>query len=789
MDTIGVLVTAPSAPAPVAPGKRLGHYDILSPLGKGGMGEVYRAFDTRLEREVAVKVLRRRFAEDETARARFEREAKAIAALSHPNILAIFDFGIDGGVPYSVTELLEGETLRARLDLAPLPWKSAVDIAAAIAEGLAAAHAKQIVHRDVKPDNIFLTRDDRVKILDFGLARSAEPAATMTDTPTVIETSAGTLVGTVGYMAPEQVRGQSVSALVDVFGLGCVLFEMVTGRRAFERDTPADTMSAILNEAAPVPSDSGIQVPPALDRLIRFCLEKAPERRIRSTRDLAAALRAVALDSSAAVPNAVATPRGTKSAKAPKPAHPHSVAVLPFVATGDVPDLEFLGEGIAESVINAIAGVKGVRVVPRSLSFRHAGREAEPRALGVELNAEVLLSGRITVRGEQLHVQADLVDTSDESQLWGSRFIRPARDLSSLAPVIADDIIEAVRSRFDIAVTPAKPRRAARPPRAERAAGHSEAYREYLRGRHHWNKWTPAGFVAAIDAFRRAIDLDPAYAPAHAGLADAYGAVAYYGYMPAAEALPLADRAAHRALDLDPGLAEAHATLGISAMFFDWNWPEAERRLTQAIALNPRSLTARVYYALYLTCRGRIYEALDAARQAERLDPMSLLAMSGVAWALVHSGEIEDAEAHLHRMLAVSPDFPDALMLLAHIAEARGDIEATLRYLRPWFPQVGISPTVEDTLRAAELAEGWPGYWRAFLGVLALQQGPACIGSSVYAATLHARLGEFDAALDLLERARDARVPGLAFVGVDLRLATLRGHPRFDALLRQIGIG
>ncbi|MBL8142946.1 MAG: protein kinase [Acidobacteria bacterium] len=772
-------------PAHVAPGRRLGHYDIVSPLGKGGMGEVYRARDTRLEREVAVKVLRRRFAEDETARARFEREAKAIAALSHPNILAIFDFGIDNGVPYSVTELLDGETLRARLDVAPLPWKAAVDVAAAIADGLAAAHAKQIVHRDVKPDNIFLTRDERVKILDFGLARSAEPAPTTTESPTMIETSVGTLVGTVGYMAPEQVRGLSLTPSVDLFGLGCVLFEMVTGRRAFERETPADTMSAILNDAAPTPSASGIQVPPALDRLIRFCLEKVPERRIRSARDLSAALRAVAIDSSAGAAPSLAGGRAGRTARGrTRGASPHSIAVLPFVASGDAADLDFLGEGIAESIINAVAGVKGVRVVPRTLSFRHVGREGEPRALGVELNAEVLLSGRITVRGDQLHVQADLVDTSDESQLWGSRFIRPARELSTLAPVIADDIIEAVRSRFDVQLTRA---RAPRAPRAK-APTPSEAYREYLRGRHQWNKWTASGFRASVDAFARAIDLDPSFALAHAGLADAYGAMAYYAHMPAADALPLARHAAHRAVELDPQLAEAHATLGIAAMFFDWNWVEAERRLTQAIALNDRSLTARVYYSLFLTCRGRLYEGLDAARQAERLDPMSLLAMSGVAWSLMHTGDIEATEAQVHRMMSVAPDFPDALAMLAHIAEGRRDVERALAYLRRWFPQVGIPESAVEALRRAHAAEGWTGYWRAYLGALDLQRGPGCIASSVYAAALHAMLGEPVAALDDLERARDARAPGLTFIGVDLRLGTLRGMPRFDALLAQLGL-
>ncbi len=675
------------------------------------MGEVYRAFDTRLEREVAVKVLHPRFADDEAARLRFEREAKAIAALSHPNILAIFDFGVDRGVPYSVTELLAGETLRARLDRGTIEWEAALELGASMADGLAAAHARGIVHRDVKPENVFLTNDDRVKILDFGLARSAEPPPVTTDTPTVIETSAGMVVGTIGYMAPEQVRGQVVTPSVDLFALGCVLFEMVTGRRAFERATPADTMAAILQEPAPRPSGSGIHLPPAFDRLIGLCLEKSVERRIRSARDLAAALRAVGISCGCAEAPSAPELRGIPRARLGIGVQ-HSVAVLPFVASGDAGELEFLGEGIAEAIINAVAGVKSVRVVPRTLSFRHAGREAEPRALGVELNADVLLSGRIAVRGDQLHVQADLVDTSDESQLWGSRFIRPARDLETLGPVIADDIIEAVRARFDLDLAPVRAPRTPRP-------AHATAFQEFLRGRHHWNKWTQEGLLAAVEAYRRAIDLDPSYAAAHAALADAYGGAAFYGYLPAADVLPLARHEAQLALQIDPLLAEAHASLGISAMFFEWDWAEAERRITKALALDDRSLTAHVYHALWLSCRGRALEALEAARRAELLDPMSLLAMSSVTWSLLYTGDIEGAEGHLHRMLAIQPEFPDALAMLAHIAEGRRDIEHAVGYTRRWFPFVGLPAEAADRLREAYEEGGWTGV------LAALSRGPA----------------------------------------------------------------
>jgi TolB-like protein len=755
-------------------GARLGHYELGEPLGHGGMGEVYRARDTRLDRDVAVKVLRERLAADADARARFEREAKAVAALSHPNILAIYDFGVAGEVPYSVTELLEGESLRDRLAAGPLPWRTAADIGAALADGLACAHARGIVHRDVKPENVFLTRDGRVKLLDFGLARSAgsAEAARPGESPTTFETSAGLVLGTMGYMAPEQARGDAVEAAADVFALGCVLHEMVSGRRAFERDTPAETLAAVLH--APVPAlPAEAHAPPALSRAIEYCLHKSPERRFRSARDVAVALRTLLLDSGIGTP----APRRRASRAA---AAQHSVAVLPFASAGDAGDVEFLGEGIAEHVINSLSGVRGVRVIPRSLAFRHAGRESEPRAVGVELNAETLLSGRVTVRGDQVLVQADLVDTSDESQIWGSRFVRPATDIEAVAAVLAYDICEALRGRFQTRVSA--------PRRARARAGSSPAYRDYLRGRHLWNKWSRAPLLQSIDAFKAAIDLDPSYAPAYAGLADAYGASAYYGYLSPSDVMAFCRHAAERALDLDPTLAEPHATLGVGAMFFEWDWTAAEAHLSRALALNPRCLTAQAYHALWLACRGQLQGSLEAARRAERLDPLSLLAMSSVAWGLLHTGDVEGAEAQLHCMLTVDAEFTEALGLLARLAEARRDLDAALRWGRRWFSAAGLRLEGLDAMAEAAAADGWRGYWHAFLDALREMPSQGCPGQAIISASIHAMLGDPDAALDELERAADARVPMLAFLAVDMRFIALHGHPRFTAILRRVGL-
>jgi TolB-like protein/Tfp pilus assembly protein PilF len=582
------------------------------------------------------------------------------------------------------------------------------------------------------------------------------------------------VVGTPGYMAPEQVFGEAVGASADIFSLGCVLYEMLSGRRPFDRDTPAETFGAILYAPTPALASSASPMPAALDGIVRHCLEKDPAQRFASARDVASALYASTLDSSPATPTQTRAAGG----RASRP-RSHSLAVLPFAASGDAADLGFLGEGVAEGVINAVAGVKGVRVIPRTLSFRHAGRESQPRAVGVELNSEMLLSGRLVVRGDQLQVQAELVDTSDESQIWGSRFVRPAADLEIVSRLLADQVCEAVTGRYRTRIR--KPR-AARKRQAD-----TTAYREYLRGRSHWNRWTRDGLLAAIDAFKASAAADPGYALAFAGLADAYGGAGFYGYLPIGEAMPLAHEAAVLAVKFDPGLAEAHAVLGVEAMFFHWDWAAAERHLTKALALDAHSLTALVYYSLFLACRGRGVESLEHARRAERVDPLSLLALSSVAWGLLHKGDIEGAEAQLHRMLGIDPEFPEALIVLARLAEARGDFASAVDYQRRWFPSMGLRADEADLLWHAFDAGGCEAYWRACLEVFS-HADASCPATPLAAAAMHLRLGETDAALSRLERAVEMRLPMLAFLGVDMQFVALHGEPRFQAILSRIGL-
>ncbi|MBI3697620.1 MAG: protein kinase [Acidobacteria bacterium] len=560
---------------PLPAGMRLGPYEILAPIGAGGMGEVYRARDSRLGREVAIKVLPEHLAQDPQALARFEREAKAVAALSHHNILAIHDVGREQGVSYAVTELLEGDTLRSGLDRGPLPWRKAVEIGVAVAEGLSAAHAKGIIHRDLKPGNIFLTSDGRVKVLDFGLARFNPPSAAQSEPVAQTATEAGTVMGTPGYMSPEQVRGVPVGPGSDIFSLGCVLYEMVSGRRAFSGKTPVETLSAVLKDHPAELASSGKQIPLELDRLISHCLEKNPEERFQSARDLAFDMKSILGGS------------GVASPPAPGKAL-DSIAVLPFANASREPDAEYLSDGITESIINSLAQIAQLRVMPRSTVFRYKGQEVDPQAVGRELNARMVLTGRVILRGETLVVGMELVDVAQGSQLWGERYNRKLADIFAVEEEIARKISESLRMRL----SGEEKKRL-----AKRFTENTEAYQLYLKGRHYWVKRTPDSMKKGIEYFQQAIEKDPGYALAYAGVADCYSILSTYGAVSPREGWAKAKAAAAAAVALDPELAEGHTSLAFIRGFADWDWVAAEEECRRAIELNPAYWVAPYWYA------------------------------------------------------------------------------------------------------------------------------------------------------------------------------------------------
>jgi serine/threonine protein kinase len=743
-------------------GYRIAQYEIISPLGSGGMGEVYRARDARLGREVAIKVMAAHIAADPEMRRRFETEARAVASLSHSAILSIYEMVMADGLPCAVMELLEGQNLRERMQHGPLPWRDAVNIAASVADGLSAAHARGIVHRDLKPENIFLTGDGHVKILDFGLAVHRLDGPADSAGPTVAQTVSGTVLGTFGYMSPEQIHGERVDGRTDIFALGCVLYEMLSGRRLFPGSTPQEVIAQVLQSTTDVSAVDPL-APRELRAIVSRAVERDPARRFERAEDLAMALRALLTGS------------GVSAARSGRP-RGKSLAVLPFVNAGSDPHLDYLIDGITESIINSLSQLSGLRVVPRSLVFRYKGLQADPATVGLALNARTILTGRVTQHDDVLMIQAELVDTVSESQLWGEQFRQRADDVMAVQEEIAWRISEALRLKLS-------PRQKTK--LRKRHTVNPEAYQEYLRGRYHWNNWRPDSFRRALEHFQRAIELDPSYALAYAGLGDAYSAMTYYGQVMPHDGFPRARAAAERAIALDPDIPDAHVSISLERLFWARDWPGAEREMKRAIELNPKLALAHSFYSLILITTGRFDEALAEAQLATELDPLSLVINMSVAWVHHFSGNHRAAVDEARRIRELAPNFAEAGNVLIASYELQGQFEeaAALISEQPYF---GISVDGSQLL-AAYREGGAAGYWRKRLELLEALEGQSPMVIFPLA-IVHCILGNSDRSIDYLERMVDANIGAVAFIGIDPVIGTLRGTPRFDALLKRAGV-
>ena len=778
---------------PLQKGTYLGSYEIVSPLGSGGMGEVYRARDPRLNREVAIKVLPRDRVDDPGAQARFAREAKAVAALSHPNILAIYDVGKEHDVAYAVMELLDGETLRERLQQGRFSWLKAVEFGAAIAEGLAAAHTKGIVHRDLKPENVFLTTDGRVKILDFGLAQSKSPVLATIDSPTLTREADGAVVGTIGYMSPEQVRGESVGPPSDIFALGCLLQEMLTGHRAFARKSGPETMAAILRDAPASLDDAGT-LPSELPTLIGHCLEKNPEERFQSARDVAFDLRTVASRST------VTTPQVRRARGLPWPPLAgasalglvalvgfatyvsfgsrgaiESLAVLPFANVAGDPGAEYLSEGITEGIINTLSQMPPLQVMARSTVARY--RNSEPQQAGRDLKVGAVLTGKVLQRGDTLSVSVELLDVAKGTQLWGEQYNRKVADTLAIQEQIAAEISGKLRLQLS---TDGR-HRLTRPPTRS-----SAAYQAYLKGRYQVNRRTQEGFRLAIEEFQGAVTYDPQFGEAHAGLADAYALQGYFGFVSPREALPRAKEAAKKALDIDGGLAEAHTSLAM-ASFFGWEWAAAEKEFKRAIELDPGYATAPHWFSHYLVAMGRWPESLAASRRALNLEPLTVNIAAHLAWHYYFAREYERTVEECRRTQELNPDYYQGHLFLGEAYVQQKRLDDAVRAF-----QTGLSTSGERAQILGPLghALGLAGRTAEARGILkeltALSEQRRVPGDLV--AEVYAGLGEKSLAIEWLEKAYEARAPSLAYLNVEPMFDALRSDPRFQEILRRLGL-
>jgi serine/threonine protein kinase/Flp pilus assembly protein TadD len=710
------------------------------------MGEVYRARDTRLERDIAIKVLPERLANDPPSLARFQREARAVAALSHPNVIAIHDIGVHEGMPYVVMELLEGETLGRRLKRAALDWATALALATAATEGLAAAHAKGIVHRDIKPDNIFLTAGGGVKVLDFGLARleKAAPGPQGLSATVTFETQQGVVLGTICYMAPEQVRGQQADARSDVFALGCVLFEMLTGRRPFTGDTNADVMASILHDPPPPLSASGRRRPAALDRVVARCLEKDPDRRFPSAAELGAALKAIPPDA-ALQDSALQFSADTRVGPGAAASSGTSVAVLPFINMSSDPENEYFSDGLAEELINVLSKVEGLRVASRTSTFAFKGKNEDIRRLGEQLNVRTVLQGSVRKSGNRLRITAQLGNVADGFQLWSETYNRQLEDVFAIQDEIAQSISKALRGILTEKDQQALERK--------RPTTDVRAYEHYLRGMQFFHQFRRNTLEAAVDMFTRAIEIDPGYARAYAGLADCYSLL-YTNWNLRGDTLARADAASRKALELDPESGEAHTARGLTLSISRRN-DEARQEFETALRLDPHLFEARYFYGRSCMAAGRLEDAARLFEEASRLRPEDYQALLVGAAVLAGLGRKAESDAAYRRGLQAAeaylrlyPDGARALCLGATAWCQLNDRDRALEWARR---ALAVDPDEPMTL-----------------------YNVACV---------YSLLGETEEAIDTLSRAVERGYRHKEWIQNDADFKPLRSHPRFQALL------
>jgi serine/threonine-protein kinase len=768
-------------------------YEVLGEPVCGGMGMVCKARDTRLGRPVALKFLPRENAADAGRLQRFRREALAVSALNHPFICTLYDVGQSGGRPFLVMEWIEGKTLRDLADQR-LPLPEVVRLIGQVAQALAAAHAAGIVHRDVKPENIMVRADGFTKLVDFGLARPL-PAGLLQPGDAPALTELGTLLGTVRYLSPEQARAEPVGSATDVFSLGIVLYELATGQHPFPAASKLGFLHSIVSQAALPASRLNPEIPGDLENLLRHMLAK--EARLRPTAAaVVAALAEVAgsTGGTAGPGSSPATPQPVSRQKVGAQLQPtearrkrragrlrkavDSLAVLPLFNASDDPDLEYLSDGITESIIRTLSQLPRLRVMARSTVFRFKGREVDACAVGRELNVRAVLTGRVLQRGDQLVLRAELVDTADGAQLWGEQYDRPLADILAIEEEMAWQIVERLRLRLT---------ESQRMRLGKRPTLNTEAYQFYLRGKYHWNQRTEAGFKKAIHCFEQALEKDPTCAVGYAGLAGTYIFLANYHILPAAEAYPMARKAAENALALDETLAEAHIVLADVKSDFDRDWVAAEREFKRGIELNPGDAASRQWYAEFLSGMGRHDEALAQVRQAQVNDPLSPMVGTMAGALLFLARRYDLALDQLRSTIALHPDFHTAHYFLAFVCLQKGMEDQAARALLQQTRLFGASRETVMALQKAYDDTGARGYFlkEVELTQQAAKQGPV---NAYKVAVLQAYLGNQDEALDWLAKANEARSAlFILHLQTDPLLDDLRADPRFKRLLREVG--
>jgi serine/threonine protein kinase/tetratricopeptide (TPR) repeat protein len=832
----------------ISPNTTLAHYSIISKLGAGGMGEVYLAQDTKLDRKVTLKLLPAEFAEDKDRMSRFVQEAKASSALNHPNIITIYEIGDSEGRKFISMEFVDGVTLREKIHRERTELSKLLRHLQHVAEGLAKAHAAGIVHRDLKPDNIMITGDGHAKILDFGLAKLIEPQPMPTGDSSEVATAVlphhstpGTVMGTVGYMSPEQAQGKTkeIDQRSDIFSFGCIVFEAVTGKKPFEGESVIKSLHMVIYEPAPLLADLNPSAPSELQRIVRRCLVKDRDARYQSIKEVAIELKELrremehgAIDATVTTPKTVASEQpDVESTRSEAPAitskesslstrassaeyvvtgiKQHkialvialivlvasltafglylrgrsdqvaitSIAVMPFVNESGNADVEYLSDGMTETLIGSLSSVPNLSVKPRATVFRYKGKETDARTIGRDLNVQAILNGRVAQRGDQIMLSLELIDAEKDIVLWSQQYDRKQSSIVLLQTEIAKDVSTKLKTRLtgadETKVTKA-------------VAANPEAYQAYLKGRYYWNRRTAEDLRKAIEQFRLAADIDPNYALAYSGLADCYALSPDYNGTRSSETAPQAKAFAQRAIAIDDQLAEPHATLGIINMQL-FQWAEAEREAKRAVELNPNYPTGLQWYGSILLDTGKIDEAAVVIKRAYELDPLS--------------GAISDALTNIYQ---VQNNYQACIDNSLKFIELDPTFAASYRNLGFAYTKVGRNAEAVSALEKAAESGNRASWVLADLGYVFAVAGKRTEAQAIiaelearyarnqaagrYVAAVFAGLGDKDKAMEWLEKDLVTKNGRLIEVRWTIPFEALHNDPRYRDFLRRLGV-